>query len=104
MKTIHVVGKEEFTLGFLLAGIRNIFVDINHKKTAEHISSLLNRDANIVVIQQESFDSLPLGLQEDLVKSVRPVTVVLSKKGEAEKLREMIIKAIGVDLWQNDSQ
>jgi len=99
MARLAVIGTEEFTLGFMLAGVRDIFVDHN-PQTTEKIIDELDKDIGILVMQQESFDGLPDYTREDLIKSVKPVVVTLSKKGDGGQLREMIIKSIGVDLWE----
>ncbi len=105
MAQLAIIGKEDFTLGFMLAGVRDIYVDREERETLLHIEKLLkDPDVGIVVLQQETFDSLPEYLQEDLVRMVRPVVVTLSRKGEAGKLREMIIKSIGVDLWNEKGE
>ncbi|MEM4756286.1 MAG: V-type ATP synthase subunit F [Candidatus Woesearchaeota archaeon] len=101
MAHLAVIGKEEFTLGFMLAGVRKIYIDRGSKETQKIIEELkADPSIGIIVIQQETFDELADYIQEELIRLVKPVVVTLSKKGEAQKLREMIIKSIGVDLWQ----
>ena len=101
MSEIAVVGKEEFTLGFMLVGVRNMYVDHDSKETHIKLQTMIkDENIGIIVLQQESFDSLPDHFQEDLIKSVKPVVITLSKTADAGKLREMIIKSIGVDLWE----
>lgn len=101
MSKIVVVGGEEFTLGFMLVGIKDIVTDFNTDETVNNVRSLLdNPDVGIIIMQQEVFDEMPIKLKETLTKSVKPVVVLLSKKGDAGNLREMIIKSIGVDLWE----
>lgn len=110
MHSIVIFGKEEFALGFMLAGITNIIVDNSPEETRKTIEDIClnkgknNCDVNIAVIQQETFDELPSHVQEELVKQIKPVVITLSRKGDAGKLREIIMKSIGVDLWQNDNK
>jgi len=101
MSEIAIVGKEEFTLGFMLAGVRKIYVDHNLEETKNKLIDFMNdENIGIIVLQQETFNELPVHIQDNLVKSVKPVVVTLSKTADAGKLREMIIKSIGVDLWE----
>lgn len=99
MAKLAVIGTEEFTLGFMLAGVRDVYV----ARTAEEIRTSiesLSDEIGILVIGQESFALLPDYLRADLMKSVRPVVVTLSKEGDGGQLRDMIMKSIGVDLWE----
>jgi vacuolar-type H+-ATPase subunit F/Vma7 len=101
MAEIVVVGKEEFTLGFMLVGIKRIINDIDKDSTINNLKALLeDENVGIIILQQETFDNMPITLREKLVKSVKPVVVLLSKDGDSGNIREMIIKSIGVDLWE----
>ncbi len=93
MKEIAVVGSPEFSLGFRLAGIRAVF------DGAAELSTLFSHPTiGVVIMQQEVFSELDVRVREDVVSSLDPVFVVLSKEVRQDELRKMIIQSIGVDL------
>src|SRR3989344_1151482 len=94
---LGVLGKSDFTLGFRLAGIKNV---VEVKKEEEIVGMMGNHGLGIVVIDQETFDGLNEHLKEDVTNSITPVFVVVSAKPQ-EGLRNMIIRSIGVDLLKN---
>ncbi|MBI2549413.1 V-type ATP synthase subunit F [Candidatus Woesearchaeota archaeon] len=98
---IAVYGKEDFLLGFMLVGIKHVYTE--KENTTENVSVIKNllhdSTAGVLVVQEEAYHNLPVRSQEDLSKSIKPVTVILSKESGIGRLREIIIKSIGVDLW-----
>jgi vacuolar-type H+-ATPase subunit F/Vma7 len=94
---LAVIGDSTFTLGFRLTGIKRV-VNIKEEKD---MSGLLNdKGLGIVITNQHTFDSFSEQLKEDVTNSIQPVAVVVSDKPQ-EELRNMIIKAIGVDLLKD---
>ncbi|MBI2572756.1 V-type ATP synthase subunit F [Candidatus Woesearchaeota archaeon] len=97
MKEIAVVGNPEFTLGFRLAGIRIVVDDVSQ------VASLFsNATIGVVIMQEEIFAGLDPRVREDVVSSLDPVFVVLSKETRQDELRKMIIQSIGVDLMKEN--
>ena len=93
---IAVIGQSGFTLGFRLAGIKHV-VDM---KSLEDVSRLMNdASTGIVIMDKETMAMLPEHMKESIVRSVKPVVVVVSDEPQ-EELRTMIIRSIGVDLLQ----
>jgi V/A-type H+/Na+-transporting ATPase subunit F len=101
---IAVIGSNAFTLGFQLAGIRRIEeIEEGKSNTAEKMKGLLKEeDIAVILTNQETIDLLDESTSEDALTSVKPVVVVLSTEGSQEGLRKMIIKSIGVDLWNKE--
>lgn len=100
---IAVVGGPEFTLGFRISGIRNIF-DIEDKENAAGRMKEIMQDEKIGVIitDDRTIHGLDERTREAVEMSVKPVTVIVSTEAAAqEALRKMIIKSIGVDLWKS---
>ncbi|PIN74291.1 V-type ATP synthase subunit F [Candidatus Woesearchaeota archaeon CG10_big_fil_rev_8_21_14_0_10_45_16] len=92
MRSIAIVGEPEFTLGFRLAGIRQVV-------GKENIKELLDdKTVGIVIIDEATMQDLDPRLKDDIVASVDPVFVVVSETAKQEELRKMIIQSIGVDL------
>ncbi len=95
---IAVVGRDDFVLGFQLAGINRIFeVEDN---AAEKIDLIMqSQEIGIVIIDKKIIDELPEAKKELVEGSVKPVFVSLSTEISQEGLRQLIKKSIGIDLW-----
>ena len=97
---IAVVGTPEFTLGFQLAGISNLYSPEGEEERIKVFRDLLNsKDVGIVVVDSAVLASLPDRLRSQLSGSVSP-TVLGIGTDEDNTLRETIRRAIGVDLWK----
>jgi len=97
---LSVVGSQEFTLGFQLAGISNIFNPETEDEMVSQLRSLLNsKDVGIIVIDSAIMATLPERLRYQLSASVTPTVLGIGTE-EDTTLRDTIRKAIGVDLWK----
>ncbi|MCH2648197.1 MAG: hypothetical protein MKZ57_00095 [Candidatus Poseidoniaceae archaeon] len=97
---LAVLGSQEFTLGFQLAGISNIFNPENDEETSSQLKSLLNsKEVGIIVIDSSIISTLPERLRNQLSASVTPTVLGIGTE-EDTTLRDTIRKAIGVDLWK----
>tara|TARA_B100000282_G_scaffold261058_1_gene209801 strand:+ start:1376 stop:1675 length:300 start_codon:yes stop_codon:yes gene_type:complete len=97
---LSVVGSQEFTLGFQLAGISNIFNPETEDEMVSQLRSLLNsKDVGIIVIDSAIMATLPERLKYQLSASVTPTVLGIGTE-EDTTLRDTIRKAIGVDLWK----
>ncbi len=97
---LAVLGSQEFTLGFQLAGISNIFNPENDEETSSQLKSLLNsKEVGIIVIDSSIMATLPERLRDQLSASVTPTVLGIGTE-EDTTLRDTIRKAIGVDLWK----
>jgi len=95
---IGVLGRNDFVLGFQLAGINKIFEITDN--SVEKINEVMQQEEiGIVVIDQKIVDELPEAKKELVEESVKPVFVSLSTETSQEGLRQMIKKSIGIDLW-----
>lgn len=95
---IAVIGKQDFILGFQLAGIENTFeITQDPMKIIKEV--MKKEDIGIIVLDEESISSLSEHDRFIIERSVRPVAITLSKEAENETLRDMIVKSIGIDLW-----
>lgn len=102
-KKITAVGKKEFTLGFELAGVQKTFNPNNeaeYREKVEDLTSGKETDIGILVLNEEDLNELPKRVQKQVNQSIDPVTVILSKDGESQRLQEKIKKAIGADITQ----
>ncbi len=97
---LAVVGSQEFTLGFQLAGISNIFNPETDDEMSSQLKSLLNsKEVGIIVIDSSIMTTLPERLRDQLSASVIPTVLGIGTE-EDTTLRDTIRKAIGVDLWK----
>jgi V/A-type H+-transporting ATPase subunit F len=98
---IAVIGSSEFTLGFRLAGIRNIHEISGKDELIPIIQNVLNnREIGVLVIHNDDLGSLPENFQHMLDELVTPTTIALGGTGESSNLRDKIKQAVGVDLWK----
>lgn len=97
---IAVVGPLEFTLGFQLAGVENLFNPADDEEMAETLRSLLNQnEVGVVVVDNIDLMRLPERLRQQLSDSVTPTVLGIGTQ-EDNTLRESIKSALGVDLWK----
>ena len=97
---IAVVGPLEFTLGFQLAGVENLYNPSDDEEMAETLRSLLNeKEGGVVVIDNIDLMRLPERLRQQLSDSVTPTVLGIGTQ-EDNTLRASIKSALGVDLWK----
>ena len=93
---IAVLGSAAFTLGFRLAGIRQV------SENPQDVQTMLrDPELGIVVTDTATFDQFDERTKDDALRSIKPVVVVVSDQPQ-EELRKMIIRSIGVDLMKGD--
>jgi V/A-type H+-transporting ATPase subunit F len=97
---IAVVGPLEFTLGFQLAGVENLYNPSDDEEMAEILRSLLNQaEVGVVVVDNFDLMRLPERLRLQLSESITPTVLGIGAE-EDNTLRESIKSALGVDLWK----
>ena len=101
MSELAVVGESEFVMGFMLIGIKRIFEGDTREKLKDAYTAALNdKSIGIIVTNDKAIDKMEYNFKRIVENSITPVVVVLSTSSSAqENLREMIKKAIGIDLW-----
>lgn len=95
-KEIAVIGSEEFTLGFRLAGIKKTFESENFEQKIEDL--LKRNDIGILVAEEQDIHASSKKTRQNIEESVEPVVIGLSEDAESERLQEKIKKAIGADI------
>jgi V/A-type H+-transporting ATPase subunit F len=103
---IAVVGSQEFTTGFRLAGVRKFAEvpdDAKDEDLDDAVSGLLtDEDVGIIVMHDDDLAHLSRGVRSDVQTSVDPVLVTLGGGTSASGLRDQIKRAIGIDLMEED--
>ncbi|MEA3189483.1 MAG: V/A-type H+/Na+-transporting ATPase subunit [Thermoplasmata archaeon] len=99
MSEIGVVGSQQFTLGFRLAGIRRIW-DAANEDELERAVAAARRDelVSILVMQTGDLSRLSPRTRSEIVSATKPTLVAVGLE-EDNTLREKIKQAVGVDLW-----
>lgn len=95
-KHIAVIGSQEFTLGFRLAGLTKTFNPENYREKIQELVE--NDEIGILVAEEADLKELPQRIREEVESSVEPVVVALSESAESERLQKKIKKAIGADI------
>lgn len=99
---IAVIGSEEFTLGFRLAGVKTVFVadDTNYQEKMQEAIS----DANvgILAVNAEDLQYLAPNMRTKVLDLIQPVVVPVG--GDQSDLREKVKKVIGVDLFKTEDE
>ncbi len=97
---IAAVGPLEFTLGFQLAGVKNLYNPSDEEEMSETLSSLLKQsEIGVVVVDNIDLMKMPERLRIRLSESVTPTVLGVGTE-EDSTLRESIKSALGVDLWK----
>ncbi len=98
---VAVIGDPDFTLGFRLVGIRDVYEVSSEEEMVKAVEEVLKReDVGVVVMKYEDIKKLPYTLRREIDVRVTPTFVAVGGMGSVEDLREKIRKAIGVDLWK----
>ena len=98
MVKIAVFGGSEFTVGFQLAGIKDVVE--SGSNTFNELRNLKSRkDLGIVVVDEKIMENLEMHQRLEIEASVDPVFIPVSTKVEQDSLKRLIKKSIGVDLW-----
>ena len=93
--SIVVVGSQEFTFGFEIAGLKAFLPDEFSKAISKE------EDNGIVILDQNVYDTLSQREKQQINTMIKPLVVILSQDDtKGSNLREMIIKALGVDLMK----
>ena len=99
---IGVVGRNEFTLGFRLAGIQYV-VDCDQKDFLDNVKTSMDEPSlGILIVDELLLNELDSSDVYDLERSVKPVIVSVSENASQDSLRRMIKKSVGVDLWKDE--
>jgi V/A-type H+-transporting ATPase subunit F len=103
---IGVIGSQEFTTGFRLAGVRrfvNVPDDEKEEELDDAVESMLNQDdIGIVVMHDDDMEYLSHQMRQEVETSVEPVLVTLGGGAGSGGLREQIKRAIGIDLMDDE--
>ena len=99
---IAVIGSDEFTLGFRLAGIRRVFVANSENYQEKILEALSQSTIGILAVDAKDLDNLSFQVRHKVMDSIQPVVVPVG--GDQSDLREKVKRAIGVDLYKSEDE
>lgn len=99
---IAVIGSEEFTLGFRLAGIRRVFVANADNYQDLMLEAMSQPTIGILAVDARDLVNLNHIVRQRVMDSIQPVVVPVG--GDESDLREKVKRAIGVDLYKTEDE
>lgn len=99
---IAVIGSDEFTLGFRLAGVRRIFVAGKEDYQEKMQEAMSDSNVGILAVNAEDLRHLPSNYKTKVMDSIQPVVVPVG--GDQSDLREKVRRVIGVDLFKAEDE
>jgi len=97
---VAVIGDSELVMGFKLIGIKRTYESENPEELERSFKTALEEDIGVIITNDKAVNKLEQRFRRTIENSISPIVVILSKEsGASENLREMIKKAIGIDLW-----
>lgn len=99
---IAVIGSDEFTLGFRLAGIREVFVTTPETYQDKMLEAMSKPTIGILAVDAKDLDYLAPQVRNRVMDSIQPVIVPVG--GDQSDLREKVRRVIGVDLYKSEDE
>ena len=97
-----VVGSYEFSLGFMLVGIDDVF-QADSTDAAGIMEKMLHKEEfAIIIVQEELMDALPRYLRYKITNAIKPLFVGVGRTS-GSGLQEKVKRAVGIDLMENNS-
>ncbi|MCF7861650.1 hypothetical protein K9M79_05370 [Candidatus Woesearchaeota archaeon] len=96
---IAVLGSSEFTLGFMLTGIKDI-IEVSDNPINEINKIREDPNIGIVIVEHSVLDQIEELDKEEIEDSVSPVFISLSTNIEQDSLKRLIKKSIGIDVYR----
>lgn len=99
---IAVIGSDEFTLGFRLAGVRRVFIadETNYQEKLQE--AMADANVGILAVNADDLQYLPASVRAKALDTIQPVIVPVG--GDQSDLREKVKKVIGVDLFKTEDE
>ena len=99
---IAVIGSDEFTLGFRLAGVKTVFIADQTNYQEKMQEAMADANVGILAVNAEDLQYLPNNYRTKVMDSIQPVVVPVG--GDQSDLREKVKKVIGVDLFKTEDE
>lgn len=99
---IAVIGSDEFTLGFRLAGVRRVYVATPENYQDKMLDAMSQQSIGILAVDARDLDNLSYAVRNKVMDSIQPVVVPVG--GSETDLREKVKRVIGVDLYKEEDE
>ncbi len=99
---IAVIGSDEFTLGFRLAGVRLVYLADKENYQEKLQEAMADANVGILAVNAEDLQNLPTNYRNKVMDSISPVIVPVG--GNQSDLRERVKQVIGVDLYKTEDE
>ena len=99
---IAVIGSDEFTLGFRLAGVRTVFVANSENYQEKMLEAMSQPTIGILAVDAKDLEYLSFSVRAKAMDSIQPVVVPVG--GDESDLREKVKRVIGVDLYKSEDE
>lgn len=99
---IAVIGSDEFTLGFRLAGVRLVYLADKENYQEKLQEAMSDANVGILAVNAEDLQNLPTNYRNKVMDSISPVIVPVG--GNQSDLRERVKQVIGVDLYKTEDE
>ena len=99
---IAVIGSDEFTLGFRLAGVRRVYVATPENYQDKMLDAMSQQSIGILAVDARDLDNLSYTVRNKVMDSIQPVVVPVG--GSETDLREKVKRVIGVDLYKEEDE
>lgn len=96
---LAVVGRDDFVLGFRLAGVRKTYSVDPEGFEAKVTEVVDDPEVGILVVSTDDLQRLSHGTRRRLETVSRPVVIAVGSQQE-EDLRAKVKRAIGIDLFK----
>ena len=99
---IAVIGSDEFTLGFRLAGVKTVFIADQTNYQEKMQEAISDANVGILAVNANDLQYLAANFRAKVMDLIQPVVVPVG--GDQSDLREKVKKVIGVDLFKTDDE
>jgi len=99
---IAVIGSDEFTLGFRLAGVKTVFIADQTNYQEKMQEAISDANVGILAVNANDLQYLAANFRAKVMDLIQPVVVPVG--GDQSDLREKVKKVIGVDLFKTEDE
>ena len=99
---IAVIGSDEFTLGFRLAGVKRVFIADQTNYQEKMQEAVSDANVGVLAVNADDLQYLPANFKTKVLDLIQPVVVPVG--GDQSDLREKVKKVIGVDLFKTEDE
>lgn len=99
---IAVIGSDEFTLGFRLAGVKRVFIADQTNYQEKMQEAISDANVGVLAVNADDLQYLAPNFKTKVLDLIQPVVVPVG--GDQSDLREKVKKVIGVDLFKTEDE